>query len=169
MNKIIAISILLLLPLISMAEEISGEPKLIDSKTIEIDGQQVRFWGLDAPDLDQICYTQGKRRSPFRCGASTYEKIGKMLQNQTLTCKGDEHDAEGRLVAICYSHMGNMEIEVNEQLVLSGWAVADPKVGKRYKRFENVAKEFRDGLWRSAFVMPWEWRAGNHKPPPIED
>jgi len=169
MKKIALLTSLLLLPLCSFAEEITGEPKLIDNTTIEINGQQIRFWGLDAPDLDQICYSKGKRQKPFRCGASTFEKIGKMIRHQTMTCKGDERDDEGRLLAICYSHMGKMDIEVNEQLVLSGWAVVDPKHGNRYKRFENIAKRLRDGLWRGVFVMPWEWRAGNHEPPPIKD
>jgi endonuclease YncB( thermonuclease family) len=169
MKRIALLASLILLPFTSIAEEITGEPKLVDNKTIEIDGQLIRFWGLDAPDLDQICYTSGKRQQPFRCGAATFEKIGKMLQNQTLTCKGDKRDADGRLIAICYSHMGNLEIEVNEQLALSGWAVADPSEGKHYLRFQNVAQRLKDGLWRSSFVMPWEWRAGNHEPPPIKD
>jgi endonuclease YncB( thermonuclease family) len=169
MNRIAILTLLILLPLISSAEEIVGKAKLIDSKTIEIDGQQIRFWGLDAPDLDQICYTKGKQQRPYRCGPAAFQKIGKMLQNQVLTCKGDERDAEGRLVAICYTYAGKLEIEVNEQLVLSGWTVSDPAQTERYKRFENVARRFRDGLWRSAFVMPWEWRAGNHEPPPQED
>jgi endonuclease YncB( thermonuclease family) len=169
MKRIAILVSLLLLPLSAFAEEIIGEHKLIDNKTIEINGQQIRFWGLDAADLDQICYTKGKKQRPYRCGATSFEKIGKMLLNQTLTCKGDERDEEGRLLAICYSYVGRIEIEVNEQMVLSGWAVSDPKQSNRYKRFENIAKRLRDGLWRGVFVMPWEWRAGNHEPPPIKD
>ena len=169
MKRIALLASLLLLPLTSFAEEIVGEHKLIDNRTIEINGQQIRFWGLDAPDLDQICYTKGKRQKPFRCGASTFEKIGKMLRNQILSCKGDKRDEEGRLVALCYTRIGRSEFEVNEQLVLSGWAVADPVEGKRYLRHQNVARQLKDGHSRSAFVMPWEWRAGNHEPPPIEE
>jgi len=169
MKRIAILASLLLLPLCAFAEEITGEHKLIDNKTIEINGQQIRFWGLDAADLDQICYTKGKKQRPYRCGATSFEKIGKMLQNQILTCKGDERDEEGRLLAICYSYVGRIEIEINEQMVLNGWAVSDPSQGPRYKRFENIAKRLRDGLWRGVFVMPWEWRAGNHEPPPIKD
>ena len=164
MSRLIII-LALLSPLTVFAEtEISGKPKLIDGRTLDFDGQQVRLWGLDAPDMDQSCFSP-KKHFPYPCGASAFEKIGKMLRDQVLVCKGDEHDEEGRLIAICYSG----RIEVNEQQVLSGWAVADTRQSDRYMRMQNTAKQFRDGLWRMVFVMPWEWRAGNHEPPPAEE
>lgn len=166
MKKIIALTCLLLIPLVSQGEEITGTPKMINSKTIEINGHEIRFWGIDTPDLDQICYTKGKRQKPYRCGAASFEKIQRMFRNQDFTCKGDKRDEEGRLLAICYTYSGNIEIIINEQLVLSGWAVADPEQTDSYNRHQNVARRLKDGLWRSSFVMPWEWRAGNHEPPP---
>lgn len=161
----LALILALLIPLTAFAEtEISGKPKLVDGRTLDFDGQLVRFWGVDAPDKNQLCFSP-REHHPYPCGASAFEKIEKMLRNQVLVCKGDQRDEEGHLIAICYSG----RIEVNEQLVLSGWAVADTNQSSRYMRMQNVAKELRDGLWRMVFVMPWEWRAGNHEPPPVQE
>ncbi|HEC16160.1 MAG TPA: thermonuclease family protein [Sedimenticola sp.] len=155
----ICMAVALLLPPAAFAD-VEGEPKVIDARTIEINGQQIRLWGIDAPDIDQLCFTK-KKHIPFRCGVVAIEKLQKLLSNQVITCKGDKKDEEGRLIAVCYSG----RVEVNENVVLSGWGVADPKQTDKYNRAQGAAQNMRDGMWRSSFVMPWEWRAGNHEPP----
>ena len=162
MRALIFIAVLLF-PLVVASADVEGEPKVIDGRTIEIDGQQIRLWGLDAPDIDQVCFTK-KKHIPFRCGVVALEKLQKMLSHQVITCKGDETDGEGRLIAVCYSG----RIEVNENIVLSGWGMADPSQTDKYNRVQGAARNMRSGLWRAAFVMPWEWRAGNHEPPKNE-
>ncbi len=151
--------ITLLLPLTAWAEELTGPATVIDGRTLEIQGQQVRLFGLDVPDRDQPCYSP-KERIPNRCGVTAVEKIKRMVREQTLRCEGDQRDEEGRLIAICYSD----RVEVNEQMVLLGLAISDPAQGKRYQRMENIAKRLNDGLWRNRFIMPWEWRKGRHLP-----
>lgn len=158
--KILSLVIItLLLPLTALAEEVTGPATVIDGRTIEIQGQQIRLFGLDVPDRDQPCYTP-KEQIPNRCGLTATEKFKRMVREQTLRCEGDQRDEEGRLIAICYSAL----IEVNEQMVLLGLAMVDPAQGDRYQRMEVVAKKLKDGLWRNQFIPPWEWRKGRHLP-----
>ncbi len=35
--------------------EITGRPKIIDGDTIELQGQAIRLYGIDAPELGQAC------------------------------------------------------------------------------------------------------------------
>ena len=69
-------------------------------------------------------------------------------------CKGDTRDRYRRLLAVCYVGPFN----INEQMVTDGWALAYRKYSKDYVRAETFAKSPREGLWRSEFVLPWEWR-----------
>ena len=46
--KFVVIAILFLLPMTALAE-ITGKPRIIDGDTIEIAGQRIRLYGIDAP------------------------------------------------------------------------------------------------------------------------
>ena len=55
------------------------------------------------------------------------------------------------------------------QIVLDGWALADPADGEAYRRAEQAARGLKEGLWKGRFVTPWEWREGARLPPPAAD
>ena len=57
-------------------------------------------------------------------------------------------------VAVCY--VGSLNI--NEQMVVDGWALAYRRYSMDYVRAEKFAKSRREGMWRGEFVPPWEWR-----------
>ena len=50
------------------------------------------------------------------------------------------------------------DTDINEWLVLNGWAVAYTYYSYDYSRAEAFAKSERSGVWAGEFVMPWEWR-----------
>ena len=79
-----------------------------------------------------------------------------MLENHEVVCKGDGRDRYKRLIAVCYIGWLN----VNEQMVLDGWALAYRQYSKDYVRAEGYAKARKEGMWRGKFVEPWEWRRG---------
>ncbi len=163
----VGIAVLLLAPGMVFAGDlqiVKGDAKVIDGRTVEINEQQILLKEMDAPDLDQICFTK-KKYYKFRCGVVAAEKLAKLIAHNTLSCEGTKTDDKGRLLATCWVGEPPQRIDINEQAVLGGWAVYDPAQSKRYKRVQGVARTLRQGLWRAKFVMPWEWRKGNHEPP----
>ena len=65
-----------------------------------------------------------------------------------------KRDQYKRLIAVCYVGPFN----INDQMVVDGWAMAYRKYSTDYVRAETFAKSRREGLWRGEFVEPWEWR-----------
>ncbi|HEB79209.1 MAG TPA: thermonuclease family protein [Rhodospirillales bacterium] len=137
------------------AEEIVGKAKVIAGDLIEIDGRRVRLYGIDAPDLDQICLS--KKGEEYKCGDHAKRHLAVMIGRLPLTCKGEKKDENGALIAVCSIRW----LDINENIVFDGWALAYREHGDDYVRAELAAKARHQGLWRgSAFVTPWEWRAG---------
>src|SRR5262245_41953882 len=48
---------------------------------------------------------------------------------------------------------------VSAWMVCEGWAVAYRKYSQDFVVHEATARAAKRGIWRSAFVLPWEWRA----------
>jgi endonuclease YncB( thermonuclease family) len=161
-----SIAALLLAPCIAFGDTwiVKGEAKVIDGKTLEINGQKVIMQNIDAPDLEQVCFT-AKKYFKFRCGVVAAEKLAKLIAHNPLSCEGQTTNDKGVLLATCWVGEEPQRIDINEQAVLGGWAVYDPAQSDKYKRVQGASRTLRQGLWRAKFVMPWEWRAGNHEPP----
>ena len=129
-----------------------GPARVIDGDTIEIAGERIRLHGIDAPEMKQTCRTsKGKDQL---CGELAKQALEKLVQGQDVVCKGDKRDRYKRLIAICY--VG--PININEQMVADGWALAYRKYSMDYVRAETVAKARREGIWKTEFAPPWEWR-----------
>jgi endonuclease YncB( thermonuclease family) len=56
---------LLLFCLSAHAEEITGNPHIIDGDSIRIGDTEIRLHGIDAPEAKQLCKVKGKE---WRCG-----------------------------------------------------------------------------------------------------
>lgn len=131
---------------------LTGPVRVIDGDTIEIGGERVRLHGIDAPELKQTCKT--RRKGAQLCGVLAKQALEKLLKNQEVTCKGGKRDRYKRLIAVCYFG----PFDINEQMVIDGWALAYRKYSKDYLKAETFAKSRREGIWRTEFVPPWEWR-----------
>lgn len=137
------------------AETLTGKAVAVDGNHIEVKGETVKLRGMDAPDLAQNCQTRkGKAQL---CGRLAKQYLARMLENRELECSGERRNAKGHLLVIC--KIG--PFLVNEQMVLNGWALADPMDGEIYKRAELFAKIRKEGMWRGKFLPPWQWRKGN--------
>jgi endonuclease YncB( thermonuclease family) len=51
-------------------------------------------------------------------------------------------------------------MNLNQWLVLNGWAIAYRKYSRDYVEAETAAKSIETGIWAGEFVLPWEWRRG---------
>jgi endonuclease YncB( thermonuclease family) len=129
-----------------------GTATVIDGDTIEIRGQRIRLYGIDAPESRQICTLDGK---PWLCGKDAAMHLDDLISRRTVRCDAKDTDRYGRMVAVC--SVGNTEL--NARMVEDGFAVAYRKYGgNRYDQEENQARQEKIGVWASDFEMPWVWR-----------
>ena len=147
-------TVLLTLPSHAHAD-VTGKPRVVDGDTIHIGKTKIRLHGIDAPEMKQTCRTsKGKEQM---CGQLAKQALEWLVKGQEVTCEGDKRDRYKRLLAVCF--VGPLNI--NQQMVTDGWALAYRKYSMDYVRAETFAKSRREGLWRGEFAPPWEWRRLN--------
>ena len=129
-----------------------GVASVIDGDTIEIHGQRIRLYGIDAPESTQICRLHG---TAWRCGRDAAMHLADFIGKRTVHCDAKDRDRYGRVVAICT--VGGTEI--NAWMVSHGDAVAYRQYGgNHYDQEEAKARQENKGIWGSSFEMPWDWR-----------
>ena len=140
--------LLLLLPGLAFAADITGVPKIREGDQITIGNTRIRLGGIDAPAADQLCLnTKGER---WTCGVAARDELIKHAGN---------NDRRGRTVARC-------EVDgedIQKWMVSSGWALAFVRISRDYEPDEKIAREAKAGMWQGAFIAPWDWRARNKK------
>jgi endonuclease YncB( thermonuclease family) len=153
--KFIFALLLLLLPAMANAADITGIPKIRDGDQVQINGSRLRLAGIDAPSVDQLCLnTKGER---WTCGVAARDELIRHTDKKTWTCQVQRTDRFGRSVAKC-------EVEgedIQQWLVKSGWALSYVRFSHVYDEDEKVARDARAGLWAGAFIAPWDWRVRN--------
>ena len=145
----------------AQGEELKGRPQVLGGDIIEIGGEQIRLFGIDAPELDQECRSSKGRT--YGCGVLAARALIGIIGRDKVVCQGEQRDRGGRLVAVCYVGAVGW-LNINELMVADGWAMADPEQGADYARAEKAAKARNEGLWKGTFVPPWEWLKGKRLP-----
>ena len=144
-----------LFPAIAFAD-ITCKPRIIDGDTIEISGERIRIYGIDAPEAKQSCLDQ---RGEWWCGFEATNALAFFIGKSWVTCVERDVDRYGRLVGVCY--VGGVDgLDVGEHMVREGWALSYRQYSIDYIHAEEDAKSNRRGLWRGEFVEPWGWRRG---------
>jgi len=141
-----------LIPPLEGAAAVVGVASVIDGDTIEIHGQRIRLHGIDAPEASQLCELGGK---PWRCGQASANALADYIGRRTVSCDPRDRDRYGRLVAAC--SVGGASISA--WMVREGWAIAYRRYSQDFVADEAAARASRRGIWRSVFIVPWEWRA----------
>lgn len=142
----------LLLTSIAAAAEIRGVPKILDGDTVEIGDQRIRIFGIDAPEMEQLCLDAAAQRST--CGLSARNALSSFGARRSWSCTSTEIDQYGRQVARCLIE-GQ---DVGRWMVAHGWALAFIRYSSAYVEDEKAARAARRGLWSGAFISPWDWR-----------
>ena len=150
----------------SIAEEISGIPKVVDGDTVHIDNYKFRLEGIDAPEMRQKCKKESFKISFFigftfykdySCGRVSKEKLITKIDTTEIKCISSSKDRYKRYIATCYKGKTNL----NQWMVRNGFAIAYRRYSKTYVSDEEFAKENKLGLWKGKFMEPEKWRKLN--------
>jgi endonuclease YncB( thermonuclease family) len=137
---------------------VEGRASVIDGDTLDVHGERIRLFGVDAPESAQLC--ADAEGAEWRCGQRAALALSDRIGTAPLTCTRVDRDQYGRTVAKCRAR----DQDINAWLVESGWAVAYRAYSKDYEKQEQKARAARNGVWQGAFTLPWEWRAGRRRP-----
>ena len=138
------------------AEVIAGRAQIIDGDTIDVSGQRIRLFGIDAPEMKQSCSASGKAWS---CGQNATFALSAIIERQWVYCRQKDKDRYGRIVAVC-NLTGIDGPDISAAMVRQGWALAYRQYSKDYVSEEDVARKVKAGIWVGSFVDPWDWRRG---------
>jgi endonuclease YncB( thermonuclease family) len=116
------VALLFLIPTVALAD-VEGPARVIDGDSHEVDGKQIRLYGIDAPEHDQTREAQGLT---WRCGErASLALFGKIGRNP-VRCEERDQDKYGRIVSICFA--------AGEDVMPWEW-----RRGKRHKEPEEQA------------------------------
>ena len=148
MRKFLAILVLgLLICNTSFADSL----RVVDGDTIVLNGEKIRFSGIDTPELKQTCM-DGEEK--IFCGRIAKMLLITKIGNQTPECISEGKDAYKRTLAECFVKGESLSVF----LVRSGYAFAYRKYSKKFIKDEEFAKKNNVGMWSMKFQYPWDFR-----------
>ena len=139
---------------ISEQGQIKGKADVIKGNIIEIEQQKIQLYGIDAPELEQLCYVKGK---PWQCGLTAKQKLAEKIAEKSLTCLVREQKKDLIPLAECFVGKQNL----NAWLVEQGWAIADRQHSRSFISHEILAQRNHKGIYQSEFLKPSLWREIN--------
>ena len=131
----------------------AGSLKIVDGDTIILNGEKIRFFGIDTPELKQTCL-QGDQK--VSCGIFAKILLMKKIGNNKLECIREGKDAYKRTLAECF--VGGKSL--SSFLVRNGYAFAYRKYSNKFIKDEEFAKTNKLGMWGMTFLYPWDFRKG---------
>ena len=125
--------------------------RVVDGDTIVLNGEKIRFSGIDAPELKQTCINGDEK---IFCGKTAKMLLIKKIGNETPECISEGKDAYKRTLAECFVNGESLSVF----LVRSGYAFAYRKYSKKFIEDEEFAKKNNAGMWLMEFEFPWDFR-----------
>jgi len=153
-KAIFLISLFLLVFLLTINDIKSQELKVVDGDTIHLNGEKIRFTGIDTPELKQTCIKQGIKDY---CGVTAKKILIDKIGSKIVECIRQGKDRYKRTLAECFVNNESL----SSYLVRSGYAFAYRKYSKKFIEDENYAKVNKLGMWSMEFDYPWDFRKNN--------
>jgi endonuclease YncB( thermonuclease family) len=131
------------------AADRAGLARVIDGDTIELSGQRIRLWGIDAPERAQTC--QGRNGDVYECGRDSAAVLRELMGGRRVECSERDRDRYGRVVAVCRTEAG----EINAAMA----GAAGPSITRNTAPADTGPRKPRPNARRAGrFELPWEWR-----------
>tara|TARA_B100001173_G_scaffold305283_1_gene310466 strand:+ start:9 stop:488 length:480 start_codon:yes stop_codon:yes gene_type:complete len=151
---ILVISISVLVFFFTYTDIKSQDIKITDGDTIKINGEKIRFSGIDTPELKQTCIKNGIENL---CGIKAKKILAEKIGNNSVKCISEGKDQYKRTLAECFVNNESL----SRYLVQSGYAFAYRKYSKRFIKDEDHARMKKIGMWSMKFEYPWDYRRNN--------
>jgi len=143
--------VILILSLFSYNISFADSIKVVDGDTIVLNGEKIRFSGIDTPELKQTCMDKDQE---VLCGVLAKVLLIEKIGSKTPTCISEGKDMYKRTLAECFVD----DESLSSFLVRSGYAFAYRKYSKKFVEDEEFAKKNKLGLWSMKFQFPWDFR-----------
>ena len=153
-KAILVISISILVFFFTYTDIKSQDIKITDGDTIKVNGEKIRFSGIDTPELKQICIKQGVKKP---CGMTAKQILIDKIADNNVACVNEGKDQYKRTLAECFVNNESL----SRYLVRSGYAFAYRRYSKKFILDEDYAKFNKLGMWSMEFDYPWDWRKKN--------
>ena len=153
-KAILVISISVLVFFFTYTDIKSQDIKITDGDTININGEKIRFSGIDTPELKQMCTKDGVKNS---CGIKAKLILVNKIADNNVYCVNEGKDRYKRTLAECY--VG--ELSLSSHLVRQGYAFAYRKYSNKFIKDEDYARSNKLGMWSMKFEYPWDFRKNN--------
>lgn len=109
-----------------------------DGRSLMIDGERVRLWGIQSPPDYARCSGSGG------CVEAARLHLRRQLASGPLICRIKVHERQGP-ASIC--EVDGRDLAIG--LVSDGLMLDEPRESRRhYERYENVARGRSSGMWR---------------------
>ena len=148
---ILLISISSLLFFLIFNQVKSQELRVVDGDTIYLNGDKIRFSGIDTPELKQTCLKEGIKDF---CGIMAKQILIDKIGNDNVECISEGKDKYKRTLAECFVN----DESLSSYLVRSGYAFAYRRYSKKFISDEDYAKDKKIGMWSMDFQFPWDYR-----------
>lgn len=131
--------------------DVYGTAAVSQGDSLTVGNRRVRLFGIDAPPVTMKCSVDGEI---WDCGRESRDTLTRLVQGQRLRCLEEDRDRWGRVLATCYLPSG---MDIANEMVRQGLAVAFTQVSDRYLAAEQRARRERAGIWRGTFPPTWQW------------
>ena len=148
---ILVISISSLIFFLILNQVSSQELRVVDGDTIHLNGEKIRFTGIDTPELKQTCIKEG---FIDQCGVTAKEILIVKIGDNKVECISEGKDRYKRTLAECFVN----DESLSSYLVRSGYAFAYRRYSKKFVKDENYARINTIGMWSMEFDYPWDYR-----------
>ena len=153
-KTIFLISVFTLIFILIINQVKSQTIKIVDGDTIHLNGEKIRFTGIDTPELKQSCLKDGVKDL---CGVTAKQILIDKIGNNDVECISEGKDQYKRTLAECFVNNESL----SSYLVRSGYAFAYRRYSKKFVADEDFARINKIGMWSMKFDYPWNYRKKN--------
>ncbi len=142
----------------NLDQSFSGKAYAIDGDSLKVAGNNVRLFGIDAPEYSQKCLNADNIE--YDCGIIAKKYTSDLVRNKEVMCYYRIKDFYNRYLSKCYIN----GLEINKELLKNGMAIiySYQETDGEAKALEKEAREAKIGIWQGAFENPKDYRS-SHK------